>query len=445
MIEFLARAVSSFFSFTYYYPLFMAYLWMTGASIYFVRWEKPFGEDVTQPPKLAEWPGVSIIVPCHNESANIAETIQWLCLQQYDDYEIIVINDGSTDDTGTILDELAQKNERLRVIHLLANQGKARGLTLGALIARHEYLICIDGDVILDPWATRWMVWHLQSSPRVGAVTGNPRIRNRSTLLGKIQVGEFSSIIGLIKRAQRIYGRVFTISGAVAAFRRAALQEVGFWDMDMVTEDIDISWKLQLNFWDVRYEPHALCWLLMPETFKGLWKQRLRWAQGGAEVFLKNFFRLWDWKRRRMFMVFVEYFTSVLWAYSMIVITLLWAVGKFYSLPPMLTIKSLLPGWTGLLLGITCLIQFAVSMTIDAKYDKQFGKIYFWIIWYPVAFWLINIFTIAVGLPKAILKPRGTRALWKSPDRGIREKRISKTLLKRKNDKNRVPGQEDGH
>ena len=423
MIDHLSRAVAAFFSFTYYYPLFMAYLWMTGALIYFFRWEKPFGEDITQPPVLPQWPGVSIIVPCHNESENITETITYLCLQQYDDYEIIAINDGSTDDTGKILDKLARQYERLRVIHLLANQGKARGLTLGALAARHEYLICIDGDVILDPWAARWMVWHLQSSPRVGAVTGNPRIRNRSTLLGKVQVGEFSSIIGLIKRAQRIYGRVFTVSGAVAAFRRAALQEVGFWDMDMVTEDIDISWKLQLNFWDVRYEPHALCWLLMPETFKGLWKQRLRWAQGGAEVFIKNFKKIWDWKRRRMFMVFVEYFTSVVWAYSMIVITLLWAIGKVYTLPPMLTIESLLPGWTGLLLGITCLIQFAVSMIIDSKYDKQFGKIYFWIIWYPVAFWLINIFTIAVGLPKAILKPKGKRALWKSPDRGIGRKK----------------------
>jgi len=419
MIEILSDIISIFFGFTYYYPLFMAYLWMTGALIYYFRWEKPFGTDVTHPPELTTYPGVSILVPCHNESATVSETIDWLNRQQYDHFEIIAINDGSTDNTGELLDQLARKYERLRVIHLHTNQGKARGLTLGALAARHEFLICIDGDVILDPWAARWMVWHLQTSPRVGAVTGNPRIRNRSTLLGKIQVGEFSSIIGLIKRAQRVYGRVFTVSGAVAAFRRSALQQVGFWDTDMVTEDIDISWKLQLNFWDVRYEPHALCWLLMPETFNGLWKQRLRWAQGGVEVFLKNFRRIWDWKRRRMVMVLVEYLTSVIWAYSMVTITLLWAVGKFYALPPMLTIKTLMPGWTGILLGITCLIQFGVSMTIDAKYDKRFGKIYFWIIWYPVAFWLINISTIAVGLPKALLKPKGQRAIWKSPDRGL--------------------------
>jgi len=421
-MEWLSEAISAFFGFTYYYPLFMAYLWMSGAWIYFLRWEKPFGDQVSRPPELAAYPGVSILVPCHNEAENIEETVRWLNLQRYDDYEILVVNDGSTDTTGEILDRLAGRYERVRAIHLKSNQGKACALTVGAMAARNEFLICIDGDVVLDPWASRWMVWHLTTSARVGGVTGNPRIRNRSTLLGKVQVGEFSSIIGLIKRAQRIYGRVFTVSGAVAAFRRSALQEVGFWATDMVTEDIDISWKLQLHFWDIRYEPHAICWLLMPETFKGLWKQRLRWAQGGAEVFLKNFYRIWDWKRRRMFMVFVEYCISVVWAYSMLAITLLWALGKVVTLPPLLQVRTLLPGWTGLLLGITCLIQFAVSMVIDARYDRRFGKTYFWIIWYPVAFWLINIFTIAVGFPRAVMKPRGKRALWKSPDRGLHKK-----------------------
>jgi len=419
MIELLQTVSSFFFQFTYFYPLFMAYLWMTGALIYFFRWEKPLGDKINEPPELENWPGVSILVPCHNEGANIIETISWLKKIKYPDYEIIAINDGSSDDTGQILDTLAGKVEKLRVVHLETNQGKARGLTLAALSAKNEFLVCIDGDVVLDPWAVHWMVWHLVTSPRVGAVTGNPRIRNRSTLLGKIQVGEFSSIIGLIKRAQRVYGRVFTVSGAVASFRKSALQQVGFWDTDMITEDIAISWKLQLNFWDIRYEPHALCWLLMPETFKGLWQQRLRWAQGGMEVFFNNFRKLLDWKRRRMIMVLVEYLTSVIWAYSMTIIALLWAVGQVIDLPPFLTVRTLLPGWTGVLLGVTCLIQFGLSMVIDARYDRNMGKNYFWIIWYPLAFWLINVFTIAVGVPKALLKPKGQRAVWTSPDRGL--------------------------
>jgi biofilm PGA synthesis N-glycosyltransferase PgaC len=398
----------------------MAYLWMTGAIIYYYHWEKPFGDKINEPPELDHWPGVSILVPCHNEGENIIETISWLQKTKYPDFEIITVNDGSTDNTGEILDNLSNKVKQLRIIHLESNQGKARGLTLAALSAKNEFLVCIDGDVVLDPWAIHWMVWHLATSPRVGAVTGNPRIRNRTTLLGKVQVGEFSSIIGLIKRAQRVYGRVFTISGAIAAFRRSALQQVGFWDTDMVTEDIAISWKLQLNFWSIRYEPHAMCWLLMPETFKGLWKQRLRWAQGGMEVFICNFRRLFDWKRRRMIMVTVEYLISAIWAYSVIVIILLWAIGLFIDLPDYIAVKSLIPGWTGILLGITCLIQFGLSMIIDSRYDRDIAKNYFWIIWYPVVFWMINVLTVAVGVPKAILKPKGQRAIWTSPDRGIR-------------------------
>lgn len=421
MTELLKTISSVFFQFTYFYPLFMAYLWMTGALMYYFRWEKPLGDNISDPPKLDTWPGVSILVPCHNEGANIIETINWLKKTRYPDYEIIAINDGSTDDTGLILDKLAADFEQLRVIHLAANQGKAKGLSLAAPSAKNDFLVCIDGDVILDPWAVHWMVWHLETSPRVAAVTGNPRIRNRSTLLGKVQVGEFSSIIGLIKRAQRIYGRVFTVSGAVAAFRRSALQQVGFWDEDMITEDIAISWKLQLNFWDIRYEPHALCWLLMPETFKGLWQQRLRWAQGGMEVFKRNFTRLRDWKRRRMSMVLVEYVFSLIWAYSMITVTLLWGLGKIIDLPPFLTVRTLLPGWTGVLLAVTCLIQFAVSMAIDSRYDRNMGKQYFWIIWYPVVYWIINVLTIVVGAPKALLKPKGQRAVWVSPDRGIQK------------------------
>ncbi len=91
----------------------------------------------------------------------------------------------------------------------------------------------------------------------MGAVTGNPRIRNRSSLLGRLQVGEFSSIIGMIKRAQRTYGRLFTVSGAVCAFRRTALHRIGYWSDTIVTEAIDISWRLQMDDWDVRFEPRA--------------------------------------------------------------------------------------------------------------------------------------------------------------------------------------------
>src|SRR5690606_22423524 len=159
--------------------------------------------------------------------------------------EVIAVDDGSTDGTGFILNQLAKKHLRLRVIHLAHNQGKAIALKTGVAAAKSEWLVCIDGDAKLDRDAVAYIVAPMLENPRVGAVTGNPRIRTRSTLIGKIQVGEFSSIIGMIKRAQRVYGQVFTVSGAVAAFRRSALDRVGYWRLDTLTEAIDISWKLR--------------------------------------------------------------------------------------------------------------------------------------------------------------------------------------------------------
>jgi biofilm PGA synthesis N-glycosyltransferase PgaC len=135
------------------------------------------------------------------------------------------------------------------------------------------------------PHSLHWLVRHFDE-PQVAAVTGNPRVRNRSTLLGRIQVGEFSSIVGLIKRAQRSVGLIFTVAGVITAFRRSALHEVGYWSPEKLTEDVDISWKLQMADWEVRFEPRALCWILMPETLRGLWKQRLRWSMGGTQVLL---------------------------------------------------------------------------------------------------------------------------------------------------------------
>ncbi len=411
--------IAALFSFAFYYPLFMSWVWMIGAIYYYFHWERADSGDPEQPPALPEYPPCSILLPCFNEGDNVRETMAWLMAQGYPDYEVIAINDGSSDNTGAILDELALQYPKLRVIHFASNQGKAMGLRMGALASKHDYLICIDGDAILHPNAVQWLMRHLVAGNRVGAVTGNPRIRNRSTLLGRLQVGEFSSIIGLIKRAQRIYGRVFTVSGVVTGFRKAALHRNRYWNTDMVTEDIDVTWLLQNDHWDVRYEPNALCWVLTPETLRGLWRQRLRWAQGGVEVLLRYQRRLLSWKHRRMWMVIVEYATSVFWAYLMTGIFMLFFLGLVLPLPDSLHVPTLLPQWTGLILGVTCLTQFAVSLAIDSRYEKGLWKVYFWVIWYPLAFWILSMLTTVVAVPKAILKRRGKRATWVSPDRGI--------------------------
>lgn len=411
--------------FIFYYPLLMAYVWMIGGIIYYFRWERNRGNVLSDLPLLKEYPMVSILVPCYNEGENVRETIQYLAQQHYPNYEIIAINDGSRDNTLDILHELADQHPRLRVVNLVSNQGKAVGLRTAALLANSEILIGIDGDALLAPNATAWIVKHFLDDPYVGAVTGNPRIRNRSTLLGKIQVGEFSAIVGMIKRAQRAYGHIFTISGVIAGFRKTALHEVGYWSPDMVTEDIDISWKMQLAGWRIRFEPNALCWVLMPETLHGLWKQRSRWAQGGAEVLLRYFSQLWRWRSRGMWPLYLECCISVSWAFLVVALLLATPLDWILGVQPQEALADLSPHWTSTLLCVTCLIQFGVSLSIDSVYEKQSGgsaRHYYWMIWYPIVYWLINVGTTINGCITALLKKKGQRAVWVTLDRGLRQK-----------------------
>ena len=424
--------VQLLFGFTYYYPLFMAYLWSIGALWYYMRNE--YGKPTK--PTLKSWPKVSIVVPCFNEEANVRETIGHLFEMNYPDYEIIAVNDGSHDQTGNLLDELASTNPKLRVIHNAKNQGKSIALNTAAYLASSEYIVGIDGDALLDHDAIPWFVHHFEMSPRIGAVTGNPRIRTRSTLLGRLQVGEFSSLVGLIKRAQQVfYRRLFTASGVITAFRRSALHDVGYWSPDMLTEDMDITWKLQLRNWEVKFEPRALAWILMPETFTGLWKQRLRWAMGGLQIIgkYKGMFR--DWRTYGMWPLFFEHLLSIVWACSVTVVLATHVFDLLSSMVVALTatstasstalpdhtapLTSLLPEFSGVIIGTTCLLQMLLSMFLERRYDHQLLRYFVWTIWYPFGFWMVNMLTIVVALPKMFFRESGMRARWVSPDRGV--------------------------
>ncbi|MDX9714751.1 MAG: poly-beta-1,6-N-acetyl-D-glucosamine synthase [Dissulfurispiraceae bacterium] len=403
--------------FVYMYPLFMSFVWMFGAILFFIRRER----TSKQVPKLKHYPLCSIIIPCHNEEYNIHKTISWLATaQKYPDFEIVAVDDGSTDSTAEILHTLSANYPNVRTVYLKENQGKGAALTAGTLVANGDIIVTIDADALLDQDALSWIVWHFNESSRVGAVTGNPRVLNRTTLLAKIQTGEYATIIGLIKRSQRILGKVLTVSGVIAAFRRQALESAGYWDTDMVTEDIAITWKLERKFWDVRYEPKAITWVFVPETIKGLWRQRSRWAQGGMEVLKRNVDIFSDWRQRRLWPVFIEYLFSALWAYTFWTLVFLWIIKATTGFEfGIALVPPIPPQWTGAILALTCLVQFSVSAYIDQFYDKKLFKYLFWVIWYPFIYWTINALTVVFATPKALFKRKGIRAVWKSPDRGL--------------------------
>jgi biofilm PGA synthesis N-glycosyltransferase PgaC len=411
------RTILQFISdYVYLYPLFMSFVWSVGGLLFF--WKQERNKMTVQ--EMNEYPLFSILVPCHNEEGQIQDTASHLLELDYPEYEIIFIDDGSTDATAARIHELCEKHEKVRGVYFRENHGKASALNAGCAAAKGELILSIDADALLEKNSLRWMAWHFTQFPRVGAVTGNPRVINRTTLLGKIQTGEYATIIGLIKRSQRILGKVLTVSGVIAAFRKDALASAGFWDTDMVTEDIDVTWKLERKFWDVRYEPRAVCWIFVPETLRGLWRQRLRWAQGGIEV-LKKHKNIWrDRRQRRLWPVYAEYVLSTLWAYSFWTLVVMWGVqGVLKIIMPIHIIPPIPPLWTGSVLASVCFIQFIVCIYVDRLYDRKLFRYLFWVIWYPFIYWMLGALALVVAVPKALFKEKGTRAVWQSPDRGI--------------------------
>lgn len=398
-------------SFVFWYPFIMSLFWIAGTLIYIRYRDRDPKVDFS----TIEWPLVSFLVPCYNEEETIEETLKHLLALDYPSKEIILINDGSTDGTADILKGISRNHPEVRVIQLYENKGKANALHLGAHASKAEFLICLDSDAILDQDAPYYLIHHfLHKGERLGAVTGNPRIRNRNTLLSRIQLVEYSSIIGSIKRTQRILGKVMTVSGVVVAFRKKALVDVGLWDRDMITEDIAVSWKLQQRFWDIRYEPRALCWMLVPETLKGIWKQRVRWAQGGQEVMLRHWKVLLKWKQRRIWIVYLEQWISTLWSFAWLFVTIMLLVTA--SSPQDMLVWFT---FTSFSLVFMSLIQLFIALKIDSKYDNV-KRYYVWAAWYPALYWIVNTIVVVGAFPRAIRsRVKGGYATWSSPDRGL--------------------------
>jgi biofilm PGA synthesis N-glycosyltransferase PgaC len=201
------------------YPFVMSWYWIAGSLLYYFLRERrqPLASD---PPKLKDYPLVSVLLPCFNEEDQLRETMSVLMQSQYPNFEVIAINDGSKDKTLSILYELQKSYPNLRVVNLTSNQGKSTALNSGLLMSKGDLIVCIDGDALLDPHAITWFVRRFLLDKTLGGITGNPRIRNRSSLLGRLQVGEFSSIVGMIKRTQSIDNALFTVSGSSVLLER---------------------------------------------------------------------------------------------------------------------------------------------------------------------------------------------------------------------------------
>ena len=391
------------------YPIVTSIMWITTAMLFRLRWE-----GAPAPRADGPTPFVSVLVPAHDEAAVIARSVRAMLAMDYPAFEVIVIDDGSTDGT---LDALAplQHDQRLRVLHKPANEGKAMAMNDALPLSRGEIVLGLDADAEPAPDLLRHIVPHFDS-PRVAAVTGNPRVRNTENFLSRLQAVEFSSIISLLRRAQRVWGRVVTVSGVVAAFRRSAMFDVGGFSPDMPTEDIELTWKLQKRFYDVRYEPHAVCWMTVPLSLRGLYRQRLRWARGLMQVLHRHRDVMTSWRCRRLWPVYVESMLSVLWALCFVVLTTFWIVSYAFGIPPVGA--SPIPNFWGMAIATTCIAQLITGIWVDRRYDRDIVRFLPYAVWYPIVYWAFLALTTVISLPYLFRRPAHEAVRWTTAREG---------------------------
>jgi len=234
--------------------------------------------------KIDRFLKMSIIIPAYNEGITIASCIKSMLNLNYPDYEVIVIDDGSSDNT---FNEASKYSENGVKVIRQKNTGKPGAINTGIKNASGEVIITVDADSKLHPDALTWIARRFSSNPRLGAVAGNVKIDKPTGLLKTLQSLEYTTSINLGRKSQSLLHCVMIVPGAIAALKTKVLQEVGYFPTDTFAEDFDITMKILKAGYHVEYESHAIAFTQAPDSIEDFLKQRRRWYRGMMQVLSK--------------------------------------------------------------------------------------------------------------------------------------------------------------
>ncbi len=389
------------------YPVVTASLWIAGGVLFRLL----DTEDAVEKPE-GGWPGVTVLIPAHNEEAVIARCVKAVLASDYPELELLVLDDGSIDGTHRAALEAFAGDTRCRVVHDDVNRGKAAQLNVGFREARHALVAVTDADTHIHPRALEMLVARIERSPIVAAVAGAPHVTNRGSFLPAMQVLEAASIVGLIRRTQSVTGRVGVVAGVLGLFRRERVLAVGGFDPRMATEDIDLTWKLLLDGWQTVYEPRALVGMQVPTTIRALWAQRKRWARGQGEVIHVHFRRVLAWRNHRMWLMFIEAVASLIWVVALAASLLIAALGGLLSGRDLLRLAL---AW-GIAISCVAIVQMVVALFLERGYDRSSFRVLALGSVYPVWFWTITGAAALRAETVSLLRgPRENRVVWDIP------------------------------
>jgi cellulose synthase/poly-beta-1,6-N-acetylglucosamine synthase-like glycosyltransferase len=263
---------------------------------------------------------VSVIVPCYNEEMVIQSSLKSLINQTYKNYEIIVIDDGSSDKTHLISKsmEFTENSKRL-VAYTKPNSGKANSLNFGIEKAKGELILTVDADSKLSANAIELMTEYFDD-PEVGAVAGSVYVTNKTTIWTKLQALEYVQGLNLVRNGQAFLKLVNIIPGPIGMFKKSAILEVGGYQNDTFAEDCELTLNLINKNYKIDYEIDAISYTEAPEDLTDLLKQRYRWTRGILQSIRKHKDRLWRFHSNFSMSMVMWYmlFEAIMWPFAFV-------------------------------------------------------------------------------------------------------------------------------
>ena len=249
------------------------------ALIYEHRQKRRVYDATFQPP-------ISVVIAAYNEEQVIVRTIQSVLASAYPVNEVVVIDDGSGDDTSAAVTEAFGNDKRVRLFRQ-DNAGKAEALNHALAESRNDLLISVDADTQLSPDTIGLLVRHF-ADPAVGAVAGNVQVGNMHNVVTTWQGIEYTTSQNMDRRAYGLLRCITVVPGAIGSWRKAAVVAVGGHQSDTLAEDMDLTWRLRTAGWIQETESEAFAYTEAPETLKTFFRQRFRWTYGTLQCLVKH-------------------------------------------------------------------------------------------------------------------------------------------------------------
>ena len=231
-------------------------------------------------------PPVSVVIAAYNEEKVIVRTVESILRNGYDDLELVIVDDGSADATLEVLRRNFGEHPKVWLLSQ-PNAGKSAALNNAIAHSRHDILIALDADTIFRAGTIGKLVRHFADA-RVGAVSGNARVGNRQRWITRFQSIEYIYGFNLDRRALDLLNAITVVPGAVGAWRKRLIVDLGGFGDDTLAEDTDLTLKIRRAGRQIRYEQDAVAFTEAPEDTRGLAKQRFRWAFGTLQAAWKH-------------------------------------------------------------------------------------------------------------------------------------------------------------